>query len=52
MKLNKAETIIELDKFLEVNKATANYYWKKSKQIATPYYNRIKKYEEIRNTQR
>lgn len=52
MKLNKAETITDIDKFLEVNKATANYYWKRNRKVAQPYYNRVIEYEKIRDLQR
>jgi len=46
MKLNKAETIINEDKFLEHNKRAANFYWNKCRRLAMIYYNRIKLYEE------
>lgn len=46
MKLNNHTTIVDLDKFLESHKATANYYWNKKRSIAKPYYNRVKEYEK------
>jgi hypothetical protein len=52
MKLNQAETIVDVEKFLRVNKAACNFYWNRNRRLAMPYYNRIMKYEEIRKIHR
>lgn len=52
MKINNAETIIDEDKFLEINKSVANAMWKRGeKRLAQPYINRVKIYEKIKNLQ-
>lgn len=49
MKLNQAETIIDLDKFINHNKRAANYYWNKNKRLAQIYIDRVRLYEQKKN---